>query len=327
MSSRQRAVVGGQQRVGRYLGLALILGLAVYLLTGVTQVRPGERAVVRRLGRVVDKPGPGLRVGLPWGFERVDRVAVDQVRRVRIGFRLEAEEGEEEETPAGQLLTGDQDLVNVQVLVDYTIADDQVEDFLAHADRADGMIARAAEAVLAGWIAARHVDDVLARGKIDLPRALVEGTQALVTPYQLGVVLRDASVVHLLPPDEVRPAFDEVSRAQTSMRTRENEARREAARRRREAETESARISKLTGAYVQEQLVSARAEAASFEKRLDQYQRLRRENPSFLAGIWWDSMGRLLGRLQEDGRLDLLDNRLGSEGLDITVAPPLPRKK
>ena len=33
--------------------LILILVVVAYLLTGVTQVRPGERAVVRRFGRVV----------------------------------------------------------------------------------------------------------------------------------------------------------------------------------------------------------------------------------------------------------------------------------
>jgi membrane protease subunit HflK len=310
----------------RLLVLAFVVGLAAYLFTGVTQVRPGERAVVRRFGRVVDKPGPGLRVGLPWGIERVDRVAVDQVRRVLIGFRPELE-ANDEETPAGQLLTGDQNLVNVQVLLDYTIADDHVEDYLAQASRVDGIIARAAEAVLTAWVAARRVDDVLARGKIDLPRPLVERTQALVAPYQLGVMLQEASVVHLLPPDEVRPAFDEVSRAQTSIRTRENEARLEAARRHREAETERTRLAKQVAAYAREQDVAARAEAASFEKRLEQYHRLRTQNPHFLAAIWWDSLGRLLARLKEDGRIDLLDNRLGSEGLDITIMPPLPRKK
>ena len=49
--------------------------------TGLYQVLPGEAAVVRRFGRVLpERPEPGLYLGLPWGMDRVDRVAVDQLR-------------------------------------------------------------------------------------------------------------------------------------------------------------------------------------------------------------------------------------------------------
>src|SRR2546428_852366 len=102
----------------RLLTYLLGAGLIGYLLTGLTQVRPGERAVVRRFGKVVDKPGPGLLVGLPYGMDRVDRVPVDLLRRVRVGFQPGTEQTDET-TPAGQLLTGDQNLVNVQVVVAY----------------------------------------------------------------------------------------------------------------------------------------------------------------------------------------------------------------
>src|SRR5438270_5744254 len=101
----------------RYL---LLLLLVAYLLTGLAQVRPEERAVVRRFGRVVAKPGPGLWVGLPWGIDRVDRVPVATVRRVVVGYQPDAAP---DAIPAGQLLTGDQNLVNVQMAVDYAVAE------------------------------------------------------------------------------------------------------------------------------------------------------------------------------------------------------------
>src|SRR6266404_2581777 len=101
----------------RRLWLILLLLLVAYGLTGVVQVRPGERAVVRRFGRVLaEKPEPGLWVGLPWGMDRVDRVEVDKVRQVSVGYT-------EDETglPSGQFLTGDHNLVNVRVLLEYTV--------------------------------------------------------------------------------------------------------------------------------------------------------------------------------------------------------------
>src|SRR5262249_41668518 len=81
-------------------------------------------------------------------------------------------------TPPGQLLTGDHNLVNVRVVVNYTIDADRVEDFVVQldgdggAERVDALVARAAEAEVAEWVAGRTVDDVLLRGKADLPRGL-----------------------------------------------------------------------------------------------------------------------------------------------------------
>jgi membrane protease subunit HflK len=310
----------------RYLLYVLLLAAVGYLLTGVTQVRPGERAVVRRFGRVVDKPGPGLWIGLPYGMDRVDRVPIDLIRRVRIGYLPDADESDVTMSP-GQLLTGDQNLVNVQVILDYAVDDAALEEYVVQAERADGVIARAAEAVLTGWVSGRTVDEVLIRGKAELPDLVVRQTQARIEPYRLGVVIRRASVAYLYPPDEVKRAFDEVAQAQTEIRTREHEARQVAASKRRAAESEKYRVEKQAAAYVNEQLALARAEAESFEKRLRQYQQLRQSNPHFLAGIWWDQIGRLFQRMKDDGRLDLLDNRLGSDGLDITISPSLPKKR
>jgi membrane protease subunit HflK len=305
----------------RYARAILLLCGLGYLATGLTQVRTGERAVVRRFGRVVAKPGPGLWIGFPAGIDRVDTVPVDLVRRVRVGFEPETADLEPA-APPGQLLSGDYNLVNIQAIVDYAVRDDNVEDFVVNADRVEGAIARAAEATIAQWIAARRVDDVLIRGKSDLPEFLVTRTEEKLEPYRLGVHILGVSIPHLLPPDEVKSAFDDVTRAQTAVRTREHEARQEAARRMREAQAEAERIRQLTGAYVREQHVSASAEAASFEHRLDQYQRLQKQNPDILASIWWEEIGRLLTRLRENGRLDLLDNHLAGDGLDITIAPP-----
>src|SRR5262249_10512176 len=146
-------------------------------------------------------------------------------------------------------------------------------------------------------------------------------------PYRLGVNIQAASVGYLLPPTEVKDAFDEVNRAQTAIRTREHLALQEASRRLRQAEAERENIQKMTAAYVREQLVLARAEAETFEKRLKQYQQLRRDNPHILAGIWWDEMSKLFTQMKNGGRIDLLDNHLAGDGLDITVAPSMQKKR
>ena len=305
----------------RTLAVLGVILLAGYLLTGVTQVRPGERALVRRFGRVLEyRPEPGLWVGLPWGMDRVDRVPIDQVRRVEIGYRPEADDGTE--VPPGQVLTGDHNLVNVQIVLNYSVRPDGVEDFVVHAERADGLVARAAEAAAAEWVAGRAVDDVLLRGKVELPPWLVAEAQRRLDDYRLGVEVRDASVAHLLPPAEVKERFDAVTQAQTAIRTQRYRAEQEAQRRVRDAEADHYRLGQLAAAYANDRRAMARAEAESFGRRLSQYERMRRDNPDALAAIWWDEMGRLFAKMREGGQVDLLDNRLGADGLDITVVTP-----
>jgi membrane protease subunit HflK len=312
----------------RYFFYICLAALLFSLLSGITQVRPGERAVVRRFGRVLDhKPGPGLYIGLPWGMEQVDRVPVGLVRQVAVGFWPTDSEESGVTTPPGQLLTGDHNLVNLQVMIDYAVNEDELEDFVVQQDRADSLVARAAEAVMAEWVAGRTVDDVLLRGKVELPVYLVKHTQERIGPYRLGVRVQDASVTHLNPPAEVQSAFDEVTRAQTEIRTRVYEAEQEADRRAREADAQKFRSQRLTAAYGREQRLLAQVEAENFEKRLDQYRQLSRQNPYYLNGVWWDEMSRLYARMRASGRLDLLDHHLAGDALDITQFAPQPKKK
>src|SRR5262245_50283467 len=191
---------------------ALVAALVWTVLSALTQVQPGERAVVRRFGKILDeKPGPGLFVGLPWGFDRVDRVPVSRVKRVTVG----APTRDDEESESGQLLTGDHNLGNVQAEIHYTVVENQVDKFVLAAERADALVARAAETALAEWIACRTVDEVLLKGKTLLPVYLVARIQDSLASYDLGIRIEQAGISQLYPPKEVKGAFELVAQAQT----------------------------------------------------------------------------------------------------------------
>ena len=311
----------------RYVLLLVIAtGAIVTLATMLTQVQPGERAVVRRFGRLLDeKPGPGLYRGLPWGIDRVDRVPVGRVRRVVVGFD-EKEEADPAVTPVGQLLTGDHNLVNVKAEIYYRVREADVERFVLLADRADALVARAAEAALAEWVAGRPVDEVILRGKVRLPAHLRDETQRRLDPYELGVEVEQASVTDLSPPAEVKAAFDRLAEAQTEIRTKVNRAEQAAQQKRSDAAAEVYRLKSSAAAYANEQVVQARAEADTFRKRLAQYQALAAADPSALNALWLDGMTRVYAKMKADGRVDVLDHYLSGEGLTITQFP-LQRKK
>jgi membrane protease subunit HflK len=308
----------------RYLLLLLLCG---YLATGVAQVRPEERAVVRRFGKVVARPGPGLWVGLPWGIDRVDRVRVRTVLQLDVGYNPEAGD-DAPGTPAGQLLTGDQNLVNVKLVLEYAIDDreGELENYVANRDRSDAILGREAEALAAEWAGGRVVDDVLLTGRTAIPAWVMARLPARVSEHKLGVVVQRVSVDHLAAPTEVRDAFEAVNQAQTAIRTRENQARQEANQRVREAEALQFRLEQQSEAYRLERLSAAKADADAFNARLEQYRRLKATNPDILAAIWWEEMGKTLLGMKGRGRIDLLDQHLGKDGLDVTQFLP-PKKR
>src|SRR5262249_14416804 len=157
---------------------------------------------------------------------------------------------------------------NVRVVLGYTIRERDVEEYVLQQDRADGLVARAAESVLAEWLAGRSVDEALLTGRGAVREGLVVPTQQRLEDYQLGIEIQQADVAYLAPPGEVKDAFDDVTRAQTGIRTDMNKAEEFAERRLRHGQSQTYQIEQLTAAYVHEQLSKARAEAGSFDRRL-----------------------------------------------------------
>jgi membrane protease subunit HflK len=305
----------------------LVAALAVTAWTGLAQVEPGERGVVKRFGQIIDVVGPGLRVGLPWGIDRVERVGVDRFRQVKIG--LDPTEGDDLSVavPAGQLLTGDHNLVNVRASIDFAVEEDQVTQFVLYGDRADGLVARMSEAVLAEWVAGRGVDEVLLRGKEILPGFMASEVQRRIEPYRLGIRIHLVSIGHLNPPQQVKEAFEAVTRAQSEMETKTNEAKQEVDKRWTEAESYKNNLERRAKVDADGKRNMAHAEAEAFLARLKQVQQILRQNPDYLSALWWDEMTRVYGRMFDSGRLDLLDNRMAGDGIDILQNLAAPKKK
>jgi membrane protease subunit HflK len=303
----------------------IVLVFAVWTVgTAFTQVQSHERAVIRRFGRILEtKPEQGLHVGLPWGIDRVELAPVGRVRSITVGAG-DKDDQEDEAVPPGQMLTGDHNLVNVQASINYKIRDEEPERYVLQADNVDAFVARAAESLLAEWIGGRKIDDVLRRGKSDLPRFLHDHLQERLQKYDLGIDIEHASITRLDPPSQVKEAFDRLAQAQTSISTKVNQARQDADKRRSTAQAEAFRLDRSAKAYAREERIKAIAEADSFQRRLAQYRDLSAKNPDYLNAVWLDEMTRIYARMKEAGRIDLLD--LTSD-LSITQFPLTPKKK
>jgi modulator of FtsH protease HflK len=309
--------------------LAFVVFMVWTLWTSVTQIQPGERAVVRRFGRVIeDKPGPGLHFFLPWSIDQVQIVKVNEVRDITVG-QMFADAEDETATPSGQLLTGDHNLIDVQVKVYYSVIDDpaQIEKFALQSARVADLLRRVTENALSEWAASRKVETVLLEGKGTLPAWLRDEVKNRIAAYDLGIRLdRLPSVPYLAAPREVKPFFDAVTQTGAQVEKRLNEANDFARERKNVANIEVAHSESRIATHQARVRAQAQAEAAGFLGEVKQKRELPPDQvPAYLALRWWTVMSRTYDKMQETRRIRPLDDYLTGDTLQLNM-PLVPGK-
>ena len=94
-------------------------------------VQPAEQAVVLRFGKSQGVTGPGIHYHLPAPIESVEIEKVSEVKRIEIGFRTIGVEPTPRYQPVMReslMLTGDENIVSVELIVQYRIRD--IEEYL-----------------------------------------------------------------------------------------------------------------------------------------------------------------------------------------------------
>jgi len=197
-----------------WLKLAFPLLLALWLLSGIYIVRPGEQGVVRRFGKVVRVTEPGPHYRLPSPVEKVDKPKIQQIRRLEIGvetisqsqparYRFHPEES--------LMLTGDEQIIDAQIIVQYKIKDPA--DFLFNVrglEGPEGIIKDAAEVALRQVVGQRPIDDVLIKEKLQVEIDILALLQEIVDGYESGVRIIEVKLQTVQPPKEVASAFSDV---------------------------------------------------------------------------------------------------------------------
>ena len=197
---------GGGGLVYTILGL-IVVGVLGWLATGFYTVEPAEVAALRRFGIFEDTAGPGLHWWWPNPIGTRAIVDVRQRRRLEIGVRGDAPFLEE-----SLMITGDENIVDVQLLVQFEIKD--VEEFLFRAvDPAGKTIKDASESALRQVVGARDIDDVLTTEKEAVQDETKVLLQKLLDTYEAGIRVAEVKLLNVNPPAEVQDAFDDVVRA------------------------------------------------------------------------------------------------------------------
>jgi modulator of FtsH protease HflK len=203
--------------------LVIAAGVAAALtaMTGWCLVAPGEVVVVRRFGRAVDPPwGPGLHWRLPLGIDRIDRVRSDVVRQFTIGLAGPADSSLE--PSAGEVMTGDLNLLRFQATVQYRVA--RPVDYVVRIDQVEPLLATSAEASVSRALAARGIDAALRSDREAIAREVERDLQSSADRFQSGISILGVSFTDARPPTEVEPDFAAAQSAESERDRRVNEA-------------------------------------------------------------------------------------------------------
>lgn len=203
----------GLPKVKRLARLIALVAVGMYLLSGIYAVQPDERGVVKRLGKVVAADvQPGIHYRLPWPIDSVARPQVTAIKRMSVGYKIvDKLRGLSPEPRETQFVTGDENIIEVQLLIQYVVKDPAR--FLYATEEPHWLVRKVGESVLTEKIAVLGVDELLTTAKIEVAQAVKSRAQAVLDGYGAGIEIVAAHIQEINPPREVADAFRDVASA------------------------------------------------------------------------------------------------------------------
>lgn len=256
---------------------SLLLGsiLLLWLASGVYIVGPGEVGVVRQFGQHIATTLPGPNYHLPWPFQQADVVNMEVIRRAEIGYRSssQARSSTERIPEESLMLTGDDNIVEAQVLVQYRVKD--AAQFLFKVRDPEFALRGATEVAIRGVMGSTTIDDAMTVGRANVEAQTKDFLQRLLDDYETGLHVIEVKLLVVDPPDEVKDAFHEVVRAfeDRERLVKEAEGYKEDVVPKARGDAEKAILD--AEAYAEQRVRRAQGEAERFLAILNEYQKAR----------------------------------------------------
>lgn len=240
---------------GLFGGIVVVL-VVIWAAMGFYTVDESERGVVMRFGALRSETVmPGLR----WNPPLVD--VVQKVNISRVNTRSYARD----------MLTTDENIVNVSIDVQYVIQDPVK--FVTVVRDPELSLDHAAESAIRHVAGGTTMDRVLTQGREDVAAEVRERLQRYMDTYDSGILISQVTVRNAQPPDAVQGAFDDVIKAREDEQRVQNEALAYANRVIPVARGEAQRIIEQANAYRDQVIARAEGEAARFSQLLTEYEK------------------------------------------------------
>jgi len=236
------------------MSIILVVALVVYAFSGFYTIKEAEQGIVLRFGESSGTVGPGIN----WKWTFIDRIIPVDMQSTR------------EMPSSGFMLTQDENVVNVEMQIQYRVVD--ARNYIFSVTNADGSLNQSLDSALRYVIGHSNMDDILTSGRESIRQSVWQQLEKIIAPYNLGLIIVDVNFKDARPPNEVKDAFDDAISAQ------EDEVRflREAEAYARGIEPRARgrvkRMEQEALAYKEQTVLDAEGEVARFEKILPEYQ-------------------------------------------------------
>ncbi len=286
------------------LALGALALLVVWALNSFYTVRPEEQSVELFLGEYSSTGNPGLNFA-PWPVVTAEVIPVTREQTVEIGTGRTGGD-------AGLMLTGDENVVDIDFQVVWNISDPAK--YLFNLATPPETVAVVAESAMREIIAQSQLAPILNRDRAVIAQRLEDLIQSTLNGYDAGVNIIRINFDKADPPEEVIASFRDVQAAEQERDRLQNEADAYANRVLAEARGEAAQVLEQAEGYRAQVVNAAEGEASRFTAVLNQYE----INPEITRKrLYLETMEQVLGRVD---KIIIDDAAGGGQG----VVPYLP---
>lgn len=256
---------------GRGLVLVALVAILVWLAFGTFySVQPNEVGLNLVFGRFTGKTGPGLNMNWPAPIGQVIRVPVADQQITEVGYRGESRT---ESLAESQMLTGDQNIVNVHFRVSWQIDPAHPEDYVFNVLNPRETVKAVAESIMREVVGLKTIDGILTSDRKSIEPDVQNRMQKVLDDYKVGVLVRQVQLQSVDAPAQVIPAYRDVTAAQQDLQRAVNDAETYANRVVPEAEGQASRILAEAKAYREQTTLEAKGQTSRYDQIYDQYKK------------------------------------------------------
>jgi membrane protease subunit HflK len=258
---------------GRGVALIALAAVALWGFSGFFRVEPDELGVVLRFGKFVREVQPGLNYHLPYPIDTALTPPALRVNKIDIGFALRQGSTMRDVPEEALMLTGDENIVDVNFSVLWKIKPNRVGDYLFNVESPEGTVKAVGESVMRAVIGHSNIQAILTGARQSIETTVQELMQKTLDDYGAGVVVQQVQLQRVDPPTQVIEAFRDVQRAQSDLERAQNEGQTYANRVVPEARGRAAKITQDSEAYREQTVAEAKGQASRFSQVYEQYKK------------------------------------------------------
>jgi modulator of FtsH protease HflK len=274
---RLRTVLPGGNLGGKGAGLIVLAVVVIWGLSGFFRVDPDELGIVLRFGQYVRDAKPGLNYHLPYPIEAALTPKVTRVNRIDIGMRsgddLRRGSRTSDVPEESLMLTGDENIVDVDFSVFWLIKPDGAGDYLFNIQQPEGTVKAVAESAMREVIGHSEIQPILTGARATIETAVQELMQKTLDHYGAGIQVTQVQLQKVDPPAQVIDSFRDVQAARSDAERAQNEAQTYANRVVPEARGRAAQITQAAEAYRQQTVAEATGQTSRFLQVYEEYKK------------------------------------------------------